>query len=361
MTINSKEYNAVEVMKADDSIYLLHDDKLVLRALKTGIGNRSGIGLDIDYWKELEYKLKNGKPELTGYWNNKTFEHHGIDWLESEKGWIAFNNEKGWKEVIKKVYTKGFPEGVELIFNNNQIDLRIRNLYDNLGSRYTATMNYLVPLASKIIKYNPRVENPTQRNITEALRHRIKKAFLPSEYEYNILIKGELGLLIMNELKEWSNTGKGHKEENTVYLKGWNKDQKNKGQTIVKFYDIGARDFYKGGIAGTIFKLEITLRKAYFKKEGLLINDLITQPKIQEILKKELVKQLNTSLNCLKKGGKAMNMIRQKLDLTDETTNYTTAIKVINTKKTLTERMAIVEKQIKEMNQRIKKLESKNI
>jgi len=353
-----KESAAVKVMKDAGWSVMNHDDKICYRAQKTGTGGAVGIALADGWWRKVQQKMVDGKPVITGYWNQATGDHKGAAWGDTLEGLECLRSEKGWKETTAREYTKGLPKGVSVTFENNQVDMRIVNLYDDLESRYKSALDYLASMAGDIIRYEPKLENPTERNRREAMRNRLKRSFQPVEYEHNIIFLGQVGRDMMRELRAAAEKdSKMHLEENTVYLEGWKKTAKQKRR--VKYYDIGARDAAVGGEAGEIFKLEVTLLKEYFKGAGLAVEDLKEQPEIQEVVRKELAEKVNGVLCLLETGGDAMKGIQFELGLSGRENTYQVAGAILNKKKTLTERMDAVERLAQDTARRVDALETK--
>jgi len=353
-----KESAAVKVMKDAGWSVMNHDDKICYRAQKTGTGGAVGIALADGWWRKAQQKMVDGKPVITGYWNQVTGEHKGASWAETSEGRERLRAENGWKETTAREYTKDLPKGVSVTFENNQVDMRIVNLYDDLESRYKSALDYLASMAGDIIRYEPKLENPTERNRREAMRNRLKRSFQPVEYEHNTIFLGQVGRDMMRELRAAAEKdSKMHLEENTVYLEGWKKTAKQKRR--VKYYDIGARDAAVGGEAGEIFKLEVTLLKEYFKGAGLAVEDLKEQPEIQEAVRKELSEKVNGVLCLLETGGDAMKGIQFELGLSGRENTYQVAGAILNKKKTLTERMDAVERLAQDTARRVDALETK--
>ena len=358
MDWSGKERGAVEVMKEAGWSIMNHDDKICYRAQKTGTGESVGIGLTSDYWRKVESVMRDGKPVVVGYWNKETGEHKGVLWADTLEGQNRLRAENGWKETTRKEYTKGFPSGVAVTFEANQVDMRLVNLYDDLESRYRSTLDYVASMAGEIIKYESKLENPTDRNIREAMRNRLKRAFKPVEYEHNIIFMGQIGRDLMRDFRAIAEQNKKmHLEENTVYLDGWKKTAKQKRR--IKYYDIGARDSARGGKAGEIFKLEVTLLKEYFVDAGLAVEDLKEQPEIQEKIYQELCKNLSVVLDLLKTGGESMNGLQYELGLSGIQNNYQVAGALLSSRRTLTDRVQDLEMKQAETDKRLAKLEAK--
>ena len=358
MDWSGKEREAVEVMKEAGWSIMNHDDKICYRAQKTGTGGSVGIGLTGNFWQKVEPVMRDGVPIVTGYWNKEKDERHKESWADTLEGQERLRSETGWKPTTRKEYTKGFPKGVSVTFEANQVDIRLVNLYDDLESRYRSTLDYVASMAGEIIKYVSKLENPTDRNIREAMRNRLKRAFKPVEYEHNIIFMGQIGRDLMRDFRAIAEQNKKmHLEENTVYLDGWKKTAKQKRR--IKYYDIGARDSARGGKAGEIFKLEVTLLKEYFVDAGLAVEDLKEQPEIQEKIYQELCKNLSVVLDLLKTGGESMNGLQYELGLSGMQNNYQVAGALLSSRRTLTGRVQALEVKQAETDKRLAKLEAK--
>ena len=355
MGVKGKERIAVEVMRNDGRAIMCHDDKICYRAQKTGTGGAVGLGLTSDYWRKVESVMRDGKPIVTGYWNKNTGEHKGAGWAETSEGRERLRAENGWKETTKKEYTKGLPSGVCVTFEANQVDMRLTNLYDDLESRYRNALDYVASMAGEIVRYEPKVENPTDRNIREAMRNRLKRSFKPVEYEHNTLFLGQVGRDMMRDFRAIAETNsKMHLEENTVYLEGWKKTAKQKYR--IKYYDVGARD---GEDVGEVFKLEVTFLKEYFVSAGLAVEDLKEQPEIQEAILSGLAEKMVSALQLLPTGGDSMRGIQYELGLSGVPNTYQVAGEVLSSGRTLTERVQALEKDMWEVKKRLEAVESK--
>jgi hypothetical protein len=338
-----KEAIAVAIMEAMGDKMIVHDDKLLLRALKTrvqtGRGRPGGVGLEEDWWRYVPIAIDNeGNQEFTGYWNQGIGEHHGPGWETTDEGKRRLEQEPGWKPSYRRRLKIG--EGVYVAMEGNQVDLFIGNLYENMGSRYKEALEYLVDMVDRgIVRYQPRAE-PSDRRKKEAIRNRLKREFRITAYEHNVLFRGEIG----RELFKQFRTVAGHEqamvlEEGTIYLKGFNHYKGLK--RAVKYYDIGKREDSE---PGEFFKLETTLLKEYFKSQGMGVSDMLEQPDIQERIKNELEKAIEGAL-CLV-SEETMNGIQRELELEGRATVREVTRAMLNSRMTLSERVAELERRM---------------
>ena len=86
-----KETPALKVLEIMGEQTLCHDDRLVLRALKSrprrpgARGPRGGVGLAEDAWSMIERAVnEKGQLVITSYFNPETRESHGPDWPARE-------------------------------------------------------------------------------------------------------------------------------------------------------------------------------------------------------------------------------------------------------------------------------------
>ena len=351
-----KEAIAVAIMEAMGDKMIVHDDKLLLRALKTrvqtGKGRPGGVGLEEDWWRYVPIAIDNeGERKITGYWNKLTKENHGKDWKETDEGKRRWESEPGWVTT----YERGLELGhrVSVAMEGNRVDLFIGNLYDNMGSRYREALGYLVDMVDRgIVRYQPKME-PNDRRKKEAIRNRLKREFIIAEYEHNILFRGDIGRELFEQFGAVAETGKDMKlEEGTIYLKGFNRYQGIK--RAVKYYDIGMRE---GAEKGELFKLETTLLKAYFKAEGMGVSDMLEQPAIQERIKAGLAKEIEGAL-CLI-AGDTMKQIQKELELEGGATVREVTRAMLNSRMTLSERVAELERWRIDTDRRVAALEAK--
>lgn len=338
-----KEAIAVAIMEAMGDKMIVHDDKLLLRALKTrvqtGKGRPGGVGLEEDWWRYVPIAIDNeGNQEFTGYWNQGIGEHHGPGWETTDEGKRRLEQEPGWKPSYRRRLKIG--EGVYVAMEGNQVDLYIGNLYENMGSRYREALGYLVDMVDRgVVRYQPRIE-PSDRRKKEAIRNRMKREFKIAEYEHNVLFRGEVGRELFEQFRTIAERDKSMVlEEGTIYLKGFNRYKGLK--RAVKYYDIGMRE---GEKAGELFKLETTLLKDYFKAEGMGVSDMLEQPAIQERIKVGLAKEIEGAL-CLI-AGDTMKQIQKELELEGGATVREVTRAMLNSRMTLSERVAELERRM---------------
>lgn len=272
-----KERTAIEFMRSQGMNIMTHDDRLLIRAQK------SDIGISENYREVTPYKTTNGMREIAGYI------------LFNENGEITSRlpeTEAGQAKILGYIphFTRGgkIAEGVTYEMKCNQLDIRLCNLYQNSQTRYRNALDNLSKLCEMgVLSYKPRKEKPSVRNMQEAIRHRIREYAKPTEYEHNILFTGEIGRSLYYDIM---NSGQAKNMNGTLYIGGFNRYEGQK--SAYKVYDIGRRE---NGAQGQYFKAEVTLLKEYFKKPkadrgSIAINELLTQPEIQELIKEKLVR-----------------------------------------------------------------------
>ena len=337
-----KETEAFRVMDMAEEGIITHDDRLLIRAQK------SEIKLEATWRENVDITYADGKPVILDYWRTGSTG-------ESERASIEQYAVMDWreKETYKPQILRGLvlAEGVSVAFQNNQMDLRICNLFDDWRSRYRMALEYMVTLTERgVIKYRPTVEAEDDRNRLEAIRNRLKRYGRPTEYEHDILFRGELGQRIMIDLKGRADHIEG---ETTVYLQGYNRgDDTTKS---VKFYDIGARE---GQATGEYFKLETTMLKEYFKGQGITVSELTEQPIIQERINDGLAKTLTKVVGYLSWEVQSMTAQALGLEISDRRkAPAQIARAMLSTERTLTARVGELERKVAEHDRRIAALE----
>lgn len=351
-----KEAGAVAIMEAMGDNLIAHDDKLLLRAVKTrptASGRNGGIGLTED-WRRFVPKAQDesGNDVVTGYWNEQTGESHGANWLETLEGRERFATEEGWRKAYLRRLK--LAEGVWLEISGNVVDLVIANLYADMGSRYRAALEYFIELQQRgVVRYRPKAYSLEAKNRQEALRNRLKRELKPTEYEHDILFRGEIGKPMFEAFRKVAeNDGRMHVEAGTVYLAGFNRYDGLR--RVIKFYDIGMRE---GGEAGKLYKLETTMLKAYFKARGIRTRDMLEQPKIQEMLRADLAKSIEQALAYIPEDG-VMKAIQAELALEIDATRREITQAMLRPQRTLTKRVAELERWRIDAENRIKALEA---
>ena len=158
------------------------------------------------------------------------------------------------------------------------------------------------------IKYDSRELKINVKNREVAIKNRIKKYLRPTEYEHDLMIRSPaIAMSIYKDVrkiaKEWfAESKKGVMlYDNSIYLQGYiDKSTRNKKGKLAQrrksilVYDIGVRE---GKRAGEIIKNRDNILQTYFKKpnkgsDPIGIEDLITQPEIQELIYEGLLKTI---------------------------------------------------------------------
>ncbi len=272
-----KERTAIDFMRSQGMNIMTHDDRLLIRAQK------SDIGISENYREVTPYKTIDGRREIAGYilFNENNEITSRLPETEAEQA-----------EILGYIphFTRGgkIAEGVTYEMKCNQLDIRLCNLYQNAQTRYRNALDNLSKLCEMgVLSYKPRKEKPSVRNMQEAIRHRIREYAKPAEYEHNVLFTGEIGRSLYYDIM---NSGQAQNMNGTLYIGGFNRYEGQK--SAYKVYDIGRRE---NGAQGQYFKAEVTILKAYFKKPTesrgrIAINELLTQPEIQELIKEKLIR-----------------------------------------------------------------------
>jgi hypothetical protein len=295
-----KESMALYVLNGIGGLSTNHDDKLTLRLFKDDYKAdgrpdskiNKGIGLT-ESWRDcpdIEYDMKDGKRIVAGY-------HNGLK--EPNTAYIGMAEYESLPDAMKaqwiEYYKKCIPlaDGIKLAFEASTVALRITNLFDRLlDRRYGLALEQMAKLVEMgVLKYKPSVDEPSERNIYNAIRQRILRAKQMFEYEHDTLVIGSIGRPIYESLRQ-SQTEKMVLKENTVYLQGYNKS--SKPRKAVKVYDAPARD---GKEAGKLYKIETTLYTPYFNDNQISVDMLTTQPNIQELIKDEIEDSLVSVLS----------------------------------------------------------------
>lgn len=329
-----KEARAFRVAELMGDRIIAHDDRLLLRAQK------SDIGLTKEWRQEVDIRHRDGEVEIVSYV------------LPSEDGEIArvvkpetfdtLTDEEKGKYKPQLLRGLDLAEGVTVTFRDNRMDLIMADLFEDAASRYRKGLEYLLDLADRgVIAYTPRAEdNP--RNRREAVRNRMKRYVKPTEYEHDILFRGEVGRALGLDLAAHDIADEHY--EGTTYLQGFRKyDGLRKS---VKYYDVGHRE---GSGDGEYFKLETTIRKDYFKGEGLGVADLTEQPNIQERIYAELVESVARALNLCT--DRTMDMIAEALNVPRGTRRQAPRIlaeAMLVRERTYTERLEALERKVEQ-------------
>jgi len=326
-----KEEPVLRVMELDGKHVCDHDDTLLVRFQK------SDMGLEADYWKRLRPVYENGEPKLIGYFNGT--ERKYAKTLEE----VPEAERVKYSPVYERTIDVG--DGVEIVSRDNRIDIVLRDLHRDLRSRYQKALEAVVELVTQgVVKYRPRVENPTEDNVREALRHRLKACGKVARYEHNVIFYGDLGELLFRELRPRDVAN--NRFENTTYLQGFgNYPELRVSQ---KYYNVAAR----AGLDGLkLYKLETSFLREYFKAKRIGIEDLLTQPKIQETLYADLERYVRKAIATV--GGEAVEALQRELDLTER---REIPRAVLSRGMTLTERVADLERRVKRTERAVERL-----
>ena len=329
-----KEYPAAQMMTLDGTGVILHDDKLLIRAQKSDIGLREG-------WKGgTKPVLEDGHYKIIS-WHNRD----NVKVTVADKGGAPAVSEGERHMYLPQIERTVPMEGVKIAIKNNQLDIWLNDLQGDIRSRYLKSLDIMTEMVHRgVLSYRPRVESPTEKNVREAIRLRLKEHGKVAEYEHNLILVGKLGESIYRDLQ--SSDKAGGEYEGTIYLQGFHQYEGLRASQ--KFYDIGKRE---NAETIKLYKLETTFRKEYFKDRGLRnVNEFIEQPDIQEKLYIDLEKYIKKVLRKL--SGETMKTLQKELQLTEKADVNDTVTAVLDRDLTLTERVKGLEKRM----ERVEKL-----
>lgn len=344
-----KESDAFKMLELSGGPSIAHDDRLLIR------GQKHEVGLSADYKSLVDIQHRNGEKIVVNWiLGGRTEGDPPADVVSTDQyAAMPWAERKNYRPQYLRGLDLG--DGISLTMHSNQMDIRICDLFSKLGSRYRSALDTMVELEARgILKYRPRVIEPTEKNRTEAMRNRLWRKVRPTEYEHDILFGGKLGRAIWDDLsavpdKVTCITG------GTIYLKGY---QKYKGiRASTKLYDIGIREESE---SGQYFKLETTLYKAFFKSEGIGIRELTEQPDIQDRLMEQLRRNVASMLSLL--SGDTMDMLQAELDIDirkADRRHTEIATALLHRDRTLTERVRDLEIKQAQMERRLRKIEAK--
>lgn len=325
-----KESGAFRVAAMVGESVITHDDRLLLRAQKSEIGISKA-------WKEtVDVRHKDGEIQIVNYFDREAGRCVSCEYVDG----LSKPDPKRYRPQCLRGLDLGYGASVDLL--NNQVDVYLLDLFSNSGSRYRSALEAMLDMADRgTITYEPRTaESP--RNRREAVRNRLKRYMRPTEYEHDILISGELGKAVYNDLRQSEKAKRI--EENTVYLRGLNVGKDTRYS--LKAYDIDKRD---GTGAGSRFKIETTLRKKYFKTAKITVADMTFQPDIQVRICEELEKGLSYAVGLLSK--ETMAMLAEALEVETRDVCYmpkAVARAMLRPERTLAERVAELERKFEE-------------
>ena len=285
-----KERMALEVMALTRRTIILHDDKLLVRFQKSDIGVKKG-----GEWKKFaRIVYKDGMPKIVGYFD--PYAPAGMKNIGSLED-VPESERQNYRPMYE--WTVDVGPGTRIALVHNQLDIHILDLHRDLHSRYKKALENTVALANKgILSYRAHSKKISPHNLEQALRQRLVKYAHVSEYEHNILLRGDLGERIYEALKdrdkgEYAGRGTIYFQHNTKYPRKL---------ASMKYYDIVRRARHQGIILDEgvkLHKLEVTFHKALFKKRGITINTLLEQPDIQQLLHTDLVFYVKKALRTL--------------------------------------------------------------
>lgn len=280
-----KDYEPVAgVMELDGQPLITHDDRLLLRAQK------SELGL-FDNWRDGTRIARRAGARVIVSW------HH----LEDVKRSCS-EPPAGEEHLWRPQYERTVPlEGVRVSLKCNQVDVELLDLQNDLRSRYRKALEVLAELVSAgVVRYLPRLSEPTPRNVLEAIRHRMRRYAHVALYEHNLFFRGELGARMLEALRKYDKAG--GEFPNTVYLRGFNRYEGL--EVSQKFYNVSQKEGRKDAPEATLYKLETTLLKPFLKRHELRdVAQFIEQPDIQERLEHYLARYVQDVLQQLEEEG----------------------------------------------------------
>jgi len=359
--VNSENRELSKLLKEREEVKrlkdILHcDDVLIYMSDKTKTdGSGDKFPLAEEWWRQTYKKRDNGITVITGYWNKKTGKHISKE-LYSK---LKIEEQVGFIAVSPREYK--INDNVLLCFDGNQIQLKLYELKDNFDSRYRTSLEILVKACNdNIIKYSPKKENVSDKNIYEAIRNKFKRWFRLYKYEYNLIISdGELGFIVYEELKrQMENKEYINKNavafKNTLYLKGFGQG-KQSDDIVIKYYSITAkqerRDFIK---KDDDFKLEVTFKKDYFKKNKYKIQQFTSQDKIFKIISSDVIAYFKKYVyNPLKLKKEVIAMLKQKLLVSNEETLFNNLFQVDRVNSRINKRLEKIDNEIIKIQQRL--------
>lgn len=325
----------VGVMELDGVPFVSHDDRLLIRSEKHQLGLR-------DTWKlGTRIAWKDGEPIIVRW-------HHRDDVSRT-----CSEPPAGEELLWRPQYERTVPmEGVRVRLLCNQCDVELIGLQNDLRSRYAIGLEVLTEMICRgVVKYTPRLSSPTERNIREAIRHRMRRYAKVTEYEHDLIFKGELGARMFDALRPHDKAPSPW--PNTIYLKGYKRYPELTAS--VKFYNVSEKEKRADAPSETIWKLETTLHKEFFKAHGMRdVSQFLEQPDIQERLEEELSKHLCSVLKLLREGG--VDVSQLELGVTESAPRLQ-ARQILSRSLTLTERVKRLEEKTEEHAERLERIE----
>lgn len=327
-----------------------HDDRLVIRAMKSGVivnGKRKRPKLGFtENWHKLPCVTVNrdrdNRVVIAGYYSNEpryypketkdgfmnflyTYYKRQLE-MKKAAGQTALEQfiKEQWMEYIdgpvfrKPERVESMPEGeqrlwtsypekmiplsddqssIKLVKKGHGVDLNICSLPEHFGSRYRIALDAMVDISMMgVLPYRGRAT--TREGRVEAIRHHLKAKGIVAEYEHNWHLTGPMAYQVFVDLKRHDKGLKGIFYKTTSYLKTSKGDN---GQYRIKCYDVSAkihkRDFIR---EDDWFKVEITFLPTFFRKKKIQdVNKFTSQPAIQDFLMGDLRPQYRYVVNRL--------------------------------------------------------------
>jgi hypothetical protein len=284
-----------------------------------------------EFYKSLE------RVEIVSFWNPETGEHVTLDKYDPDK-------HEEWRACWKRGAV--LADNVYIFTAYNQVDLVLANLWEDFRRRYRIALEAaLAAMLNGVIPYKPKA-GKYGRNALEAVRNRLKRNFTISEYETDFLLNPGLTEILESEAKLLQGV---EITRNTIFLK-------RTEEVTVKFYKpcerekINAEGLTNWGKSG---KLEIALRRDFFKRAKIRVEDLGEQPEIFLKIKARLEREVNGVMQALSKPARAA--IARELGLETYTAEGITQ-RMLNVENAMT----YVLRKIKEIEKRVEVLERKN-
>lgn len=319
----------LQAVMQGDSV-LSHDDALVLR------GQKHTTGLEQEWWRKMP---KTGR--VTGWWNTETNEHQPQGWEPGE------GDSASWVPCSERALD--LSKGVRLVAYGNALELRMRNLWDDLRRRYRIQLEAVVQADAKgILSYRGRHEVGT-RERQEAIRNRLRKHWKVAAYEHDLIFTGDIAETLFREVQEHAEREGLVSYEDTVYLKGHDRVSGNKKPLLVKVYRMS-----KHGLPNAV-KVEVTFRSDYLKRHDLRDPAAWeTQPDIQQRVQHSLIREWRAIMQHTP-------ATKRKLTRELGTTQRELFDTIAGNRNTLSARVEALERGQVEIRQRLERLERQNM
>lgn len=232
-------------------VIFCHDDKLVFR------GQKHEVKLDDD-WKAVMPRTgevyRYGQVIEPPEYDDKGRRMSKYISIEKYRT-LPDSEKKQWYEC--KARTVTLPDDVIVHAEGAYIDIRMCNLWENMRTRYRASLDALVESVHRgIVAYDGKGEEGSRQEL-EAMRRRFNNRWHAVEYEHNLILPTDVGLELIKGLSEYDMAKGAY--PGTVYTKGFDA----KESMLVKVYDQRERH----GLDSV--KLEVTLRQDYIERHGM--------------------------------------------------------------------------------------------